>query len=322
MTEAEINFSGAGSDLPSLTVAAQDAFGFLEYSEKIIFDGGHIIPSPDFSNACEWGRKYQNTDGWIYPPMEHMVKCDPMTGAAGGAIPNTERPSLLHQVPPSHLLYLHADEPSADSRKSHSGFLIHLLAYIFGTRLQFHDWWLDGRVPVKPTNNTHFTHAAIEGFISHSYTTWQAWDTKNRKLFANILYMHSRTPSYEWDWERFLCEYIVFDALFALSKTIFGFGANKHKDRFKVVCNYFGIPFNERLIDNIYTLRNELFHESLWGGGQPCTAENNAFMQSDNLRRFNARLIPAVLGYKTPFIQTDWECMGTGCFDEPATTTP
>ena len=171
-------------------------------------------------------------------------------------------------------------------------------------------------MPINSTHNIRFTHSVIENFISHSYNTWKSWSENDRKVFTNILYMYSRAPAYEWDWEKFLFEYIVFDAIFSLSEKLHRCSANSHKARFKSVCDKFGIQFNERLINKIYKLRNELFHYSLWGGGQLCTADNNAFMQPYNLRRFNARLLPALLDYRTPFIHSGWWCLGTSSFDK------
>lgn len=298
-------------------MAISDLFGFLDYSTRIDFDGGYIVPSDVFNNACKWVNKYKNKDGFVYPPLERRVKYDILEGKAGKRIPNTERPALLHKMPPSHVLSLDVNVTNNNSlRKADSGFIMHLLSYIFGTRIQFHDWWIDGRVPVKPTHNIHFIHSVIEDFISHSYKTWKSWHDKERNFFTNILYMYSRAPSYEWDWERFLFEYIVFDAAFYLSAKMYRCKANSHKAQFKSGCDKFGIPFNGNLIDEIYKLRNGLFHYALWGGGQPCTADNNSFMQPYNLRRFNARLLPALLGYKTPFIQTEWWHLGTYSFDK------
>ena len=134
-----------------------DSFGFINYSSQINFINGHITPTDNFNKVCNWIAKYKNTDGFIYPPMEHRVKYDKINGKKGNKIPNTERPSLLHRLPASHVLTLDVDEAQRDAlRKADSGFIVHLLSYIFGTRLQFHDWWFDNRVPIEPTHNINF----------------------------------------------------------------------------------------------------------------------------------------------------------------------
>lgn len=298
-------------------MAISDRFGFIDYSSKIAFDGGYINPCNDFDKACKWVNKCKNQDGFLYPHFERRVKYDRLKDKAGRRIPNTDRPAFLHKIPSTHVLTLDVDAANKDSlRSSDAGFIMHLLAYIFGTRLQFHDWCFDGRIPIEPTHNIHFSHSVIEDFISHSYKVWKTWNDKHRRLFINILFMYSRTPAYEWDWERFIGEYMVFDAAFSLSEEICNCKASSHKARFKAVCAKFGIQFNEPLINEIYKLRNGLFHHTLWSGGQPCTADNNSFMQPYNLRRFNSRLIPALLGYKTTFIQTSWWDFDTDSFDK------
>jgi hypothetical protein len=83
-----------------------DLFGFLDYASQIKFDGGQVMPAANFDNACKWITKYKNKDGFIYPPLEHRVKFDKLNGKRGKKIPNTERPSLLHRLPPSHVLKL------------------------------------------------------------------------------------------------------------------------------------------------------------------------------------------------------------------------
>jgi hypothetical protein len=110
-----------------------DLFGFFAYSSKIEFDGGVIVPSDKFDTACEWVDKYKNKDGFLYPPLERRVKYDHLKGKAGKKIPNTELPALLHKIPSSHVLNLETNDSTGKNvRESDSGFIIHLLSYIFG----------------------------------------------------------------------------------------------------------------------------------------------------------------------------------------------
>jgi len=299
-------------------LAVSDSFGFFEYSKPIIFNGGKVSVSEDYGLASEWINKYKNRDGYFYPPTKHRVKFDPITKEEE-EIPNTKRPALLYRLPSSHKIALKNDDARRDSDL---GLIIHLASYIFGTRVQFHDWWFDGRVPIKPANDFSLAHSTIEDFISCGYETWKSWNLKNRKNFINILFMHSRAPLYEWDWERFINEYIVFDAIFDLAKKLYGCKASTHKYRFKSLCEEFGIMFNSGLVDLIYISRNSLFHHSLWDNGQPCSASDSheVFMLPFNLHKFNARVIPALLGYNSPFIETSWWSLGQCCFDMPTSS--
>lgn len=206
-----------------------DSFGFLNYSLPIEFNGGQVIPATNFDSAHAWVIENKNEDGFIYPPLEQQ-ELDKITLETGKRKLSTKRPVFLHKMPPSHTLTLVANRSEKDNlRGSDSGFIIQLLSYIFGTRLQFHDWWFDSRIPTNATHSIHFPHPVIEDFLSHSYKTWSSWNKTDQKLFTNILYMYSRARSYEWDWERFLLEYIVFDAAFSLAKKLYGCRATSHK---------------------------------------------------------------------------------------------
>ena len=292
----------------------KDFFGYLPYKSVMKFNGGMISPIQEFDEVVAWVDKYTNLDGFLYPPIERRVKGDFDSEKSYKEIPNSERPALLHRIPASHELHLYVVKDSKDVRKSYGSFIIHLLAYLFGVRLQFHDWWFDGRVPTKSTHNVHFNEKTVENFLSHCFMMWDSWPLEKQKLMTNVLYMHSRSPSYEWDWEQFMIEYIVLDGCWNLAKLKHKFKV-KHKDRMHILCQQFGIPENKILIDNIVNLRNDLFHETLWDKSQPCTGTDGpGFASSFHLRRFNQRLIPAVLGYNTDYIKTGWWYMGTFSF--------
>jgi len=292
-----------------------DFFGYLPYGLTVEFKEGKISPVENFDEVAAWIDKYKNQDGFIYPPIEKRVWLDIKYGNKT-EVPNSERPALLHRIPASHKLSLFSSDDEEKIRKGPGSFIIHLLAYLFGVRLQFYDWWFDGRVPIKSTHNIHFRQTVVENFISCCYETWRKWCEPKQKLITNILYMHSRSLSYEWDWEQFMIEYTVLDGCWKLSKSLYNLKQCKHKDRIRVLCEEFGIPTRGKLIQDIVQLRNDLFHETLWDKSQPCTATDGpGFASSFHLRRFNQRLIPAVLGYRTPYIKTKWWHMGTFCFE-------
>ena len=126
-----------------------DRFGFLPCDWTFKFDAGEIRPLPEIEKVREAIESYTNEDGFLYPPLSHRARLDWKTGEVLEKIPGTERPAHLHQVPPSHELYLCVSGTVEEARKGASAFIIHLLAYLFGIRLQFHDWWFDSRVPFE-----------------------------------------------------------------------------------------------------------------------------------------------------------------------------
>ena len=297
-------------------MANQDRFGFLNRKWTIEFDGGTVSPIPEFDEIAAQVHKHTNEDGFLYPPLTQRVRWNPRTKKSYKKIPRTKRPALLHRLPASHELCLSTSSTIEDIRKGSGAFVIHLLAYLFGTRLQFHDWWFDGRVPIRLTDN--FTKATAENFLSHCYRTWLGWTKKQQWLITNLLYMHSRTPLYEWDWERFIIEYMVLDGCWKVAKSRYGVKDSGHSYRIKTLCEAFDISYDADLVRKIVNLRNDLFHETLWDGSQPCTTvSEDAFRQPDNFRRLNQRLIPALLGYKTPYVKTAWWSLSACWFDQP-----
>ncbi len=293
----------------------QDKFGFLDVKEGYEFEGGKVEVDAEFDIARTWVRDCENSDGFLYPPQVKQVKVDPRTSEEIEDIPKTRRPALTHRLPCSHSIALDQELEKDVLRNTDAGFIIHLLGYLFGTRLQFIEWWHDGRVPIKSTHNMHTNKAAVEDFLSKSYKKYRLWNEEHRKWFLNILIMHSRAPSYEWDWERFSMEYMVFDGAYRLVSEIYCEKAKGHKDRFRLVFEKFNIPTNTNLVDQIYKLRNGLFHQALWNGGQPCTS-SDAFHAQYHLSRINNRVIPALLGYRNNYVSTPWWSLGAGRFDE------
>lgn len=294
-------------------------FGFLPCDWTIKFGGGHISPIPEINKERTWVEKHANQDGFLYPPRSYTVRLHPRTSKKLGKVPGSDRPALRHPVPPSHELSLAASITQEELRKGPGAFVIHLLAYLFGIRLQFHDWWFDSRVPIRmgQTHNIHFYTATVEDFLSHCYTTWQGWSSEEQKLITNVLFMHSRAPSYEWDWERFAIEYMVFDGCWKLARQRYGVQDAPHQDRIKKACQRFGIPIDNGLVRRIVSLRNDLFHETLWDGSQPCTAVSaDAFQQPYNLRQLNQRLIPALLGYNNRYVHSIWWSLSARSFDK------
>jgi len=307
----------------------RDYFGFLPYRWTIEFDGGKVSPIPGFEEHAVWVDKYTNEDGFLYPPIEQRVEVDPITMKPLQYIPKTEKPAHLHKILPSHELCLYQSGTEEDVRKGSGSFIIHLLAYLFGVRLQFYDWWLDGRLPIKERARTHsirFTEKTAEEFLSHCYKTWRNWNEKEQSLITNLLFMHTRSPSYGWDWERFTIEYMVFDGCRRLAESLNLIQRKQRKKKrprntgelIKTLCDSFSIPCDDDLACKIVSLRNELFHRTLWDGSQPCTAVSSlAFMSHLHLRQLNQRLFPALFGYKTHYVQTKWWIHGKFEFDQP-----
>ena len=67
---------------------------------------------------------------------------------------------------------------------------------------------------------------------------------------------------------------MVFDGAYKLASEIYNCKAKHHRDRFTVLIEKFGLAQNDEYVEQIYNLRNELFHQSIWDGGSACSSED------------------------------------------------
>jgi hypothetical protein len=296
-----------------------DHFGFLRSESELRFEGGLIEPQLSDGELQGYLDRLVNHDGFIYPPETVRMNLDPKTLKPLREIPGTRRSALLYRLPATHRLSLSSVQSVDELRAGAGGFIMHLLAYVFGTRLQFHDWWFDGRVPVsvRHVHTISISRETIEDLLCHAYAAFSQWKPDQQHLFTNLLYMHSRVPSYEWDWEQFTVEYMVFDACWRFAMLRYKLKAQRHRDRVYRLCERFNVPVDEQCIQTILELRKQLFHEALWDGSSPGTPpRGDATLSHHNLRRLNQRLIPALLGYRTSYVEKRWWCMGVCVFDK------
>ena len=284
-----------------------DRFGFLPKPLTVEFDGGNIAPVPEYSQAKSWVDVHKHEDGFLYPPLERTFAVDAFANEHAGAVPHTERPAVLHRLPASHTLELISGSGSMEERRrGAAGFLLHLFGYLAETWLQFHDWWFTSRVPIH-CNGIGPAPSVMHDFVSHCYGVWRTWKHQDQRLITNILYMHCRGQSYQWDWEQFAIEYMVTDGCYRLAQRLHGVKAASHPARVGDLCRKFCIPPNEHIANDIVRLRRDLFHETLWDGAEPCTAVSEAaYRCAGHLRSLNQRLIPALFGYRNTFVRSPW----------------
>lgn len=292
-----------------------DEIGFLPVDREIEWDSGKAFPVENLSAIMEEILKETNKDGFVYPvqtnryssnPIDKSGKIIPSDELVWIRVPKTRRPALLHKLPISHKIEVNTRLVENDFRNGDGGFLMHFLGFVFGFRLQFKDWWQDGRIYLGGRRWAIVQENVEHKYISSAYSSWRSWLKPERVRFTNLLYMNSRSDTYEWDWERFTINYMVFDGCFEMVRELNGWKRGHHSERFQTLFNYFGIPNKEEDICEIINLRNDLFHESLWEKGEPCSGGTKGYRQTNNLRRINERLITAISGCETEFIQTKW----------------
>ena len=289
-----------------------DEFGYIPVEERIEWTGGSIEPAPSFAEAVSWMEQEANRDGYLYPPIVHTRSLD--VDGSSSKVPNSERPALLHRLPPTHLVNLDADGDEHSLRRGLAGFVVHFTGFLYGYRCQFFDWWVDGRVPLRPHNDYISLRPSDATLcLTRAVETWLSWSERDRMVANNVLFLHGRTTCYEWDWERFQAEYQVLDGAFSLVKTRFSRKQIPHKERIKVLCAEFGLLMDEERIDRIVRMRNELIHEALWGGASPLEAQGEP-LAPVWLHNFNARLLLAIFGIRAQYTASAWWKLGRHVF--------
>lgn len=288
-------------------MSLSELFGFLKHPDTIEFDGGSIEPTDSFKDNLNYIEEHENRDGYFYPPQV-TSSTQSMDFASGEfdepqAVPNSRKPSPVFQLPASHTLHIENPLDKENARHEDAGLIIHLLGFIFGTRLQFSDWRFDGKVPTKYKNYLFYSDGVQSHFITHVYQYWKTLNSEQRKYYINILYMHGRAKSCEWEWDEFLYQYMVFDAIYRFYVMLGNPEIQGHKHRINSLCEHFRISCDPNRIDEIYRLRNNMFHEALWYSGTPGLQKkpSDSHLIPKCLERLNAKLIVAVIGYKNKY---------------------
>jgi hypothetical protein len=295
----------------------QDLVGFLPLSENLHFAGGRFEPAPNFPEALASVAEITNADHFVYPPTVYTAKGRSFNEDANTwtEVPKTRRPALLHRLPPSHFLHLDQQPANGDLRSADGAFLIHAVGYVFGHRMQFYNWWFDGRVQMKSAHHAYVSPGKASLFLATAYSSWRGWKPPAQNRFTNALYMLCRGPSYEWEWEQFTIYYMVFDALYKTANELHGVSADKHPERLAAMSQRYGLFQDKTLFSRITKLRGDLFHEALWAGGQPGSSPaDDSWSQVGNLRRICERLVPAIVGFKTDYVATPWNSIGATVF--------
>jgi hypothetical protein len=287
-----------------------DAFGFLPIPRAIIFDRGAAEPLPTLSSdIANVMHQLTHRDGYRYPPQENALAVEVFTPLGG----QTERPAHLHQMPSSHVLRLvtRPAETAAPFRLGDGAFLIQFIALIFGYRLQFESWWFDGRLPMFPRRwRLPLQSDQDSRLLSAAYSAWRGWPSRERVRFTNLVYMHVRSATYGWDWERFTINYMVLDGCYKMALRLnLVPEIRRHRERLAGMLQAFGMPIHADAA-KIVAFRNDLFHEALWDGGQPGTGSRIGPKYADHLSRINDRFLFALTGYRGPYLTADWSSIG------------
>lgn len=195
-------------------------FGFLKKPIKGEFLGIKISPLSDHKERLNWIEENINRDGFFYPPQIATYKVDPITNKNTEKIENTERPASVFKLLASHKISITNPRNDLNTINSDGVLVINLLAYLFGTRLQFSDWKFDARVPINYTSDIVIYDRSLFHFLEFTYSWWRSLTSESQIKYINILYVFTRARSMIWQWEKFAHQYMVFDAIFNFHKEL------------------------------------------------------------------------------------------------------
>lgn len=266
-----------------------DAFGFTRFRDRVEFSEGGIDPVEEIDAVIAAFDERKAQDGYVYPP-------------------SGQGPWVLHRLPATHSLTLRTGTSRDESRRTLGGLIIHLFGLLTGSRCQFADWWVDGRVSTS-SENGFAAHVGWEvgQSLDAAVPVWDRMQVRDRLVTTNALFLHNRTAVYFWDWERFQAEYQVLDSLYAVARAKGEVHKCPHRERMRTLAEAYGLAMDHDRMTRIAGLRNDLVHQALWSEGVPTTAVDDfAFRSPYWLHRFNARLALAVLHIPAEVVHSYW----------------
>jgi hypothetical protein len=292
-----------------------DQFGYLGTELQLAFEGGSISTLNDLPKIKTDMDELAHIDGFIYPPRTYQVTMS-VRSKKFRRVSRTTRPADLFQLPSSHTIELALYDDQQIARFQMGGFLLQSLGFLFGTKLQFQGWSVEGRIPInKRLVDFHVVPKQIQSFFERTIPTWQSMPPSAQKGMTSVLYVHNIAGALEWDWQSFLMEYMVFDGCYRVARELHKISAKSHGDQLAAFSSMFGLVPDADRFRQLVDLRNLLFHETLWDGGQIFTAQSSeSFYAPIHLRKFNHRAIVALLFGPCPYSASGWTSLGTTAF--------
>lgn len=226
-------------------------------------------------------------------------------------------------IPASHRLHLDAATAGAEEpRYNAPGFIVHFLGLLYGRRSQFHDWWVDGRSPMRGDIDYAIARTSqLTNCLNRVLERWLTFSIKARLIAINTLFLHSRTVVYRHELERFQAEYQILDALYSLAKEsgqLSGPGkqSHGHATRLKTLCATFGLAEDSARAQYFVDLRNALIHDALWDGRMPGEARSHESVYASlPLHKLTRRAAFAILGLRGEYLISPWWHLGSAYFD-------
>jgi len=290
-------------------------FGVLPVDLKIETASFKIELAEEYLEVVKKFRLQSNPDGYFYPPI--LATYEGTWDGPGKKVDYSEREATVFRVPGSHILsILHPENWPENEIPLIADLIVYYLGFVFGYRCQTSDRWLDGRTNTKAfSDHSAPNNTWIKKSLGIVNNLWERLDDRRKGVLLNALFLHNRASGYRWDWERFMIEYQVTDALYRIANKAHNVVARRHADRIQAMCDKYDVWYTRELIDNVVDLRNDLLHEALWDGNIPTSSSHRGVVAPGLLHSLNERLFFGILGYKGNYLQSKWSARVLHLFD-------
>jgi hypothetical protein len=278
--------------------------------------------------------------GYLYPCTSHLSRLTP-EHPDGEKIEATTHTAAVWCPPASHIMVL-KHPLGKDCWQNEGSAVLQFMALLAGTRLQFEDIGLDGRVRIDGNGGISLqewdrgiiVQLALDYFkqlkaLKNGKTKLSS--TTRKLTWITSLYLFCMGESAVFDWQQLQLEFMALDGVWAQSGLKLLSSTHKHKHRFrsmhfsrirtlaaeyKLSFDFVGRldqkgqrwPSEAFIASEIVGLRNNLIHQCLWDNRQPGFAAKSslAIYSPFYLRDFLERLFIAVVAGPNDFSKSPW----------------
>lgn len=277
-------------------------FGFLIDKKEFICSDFSIVTVDEIDKVINsFYECTQVSNGWIYGPEKELNKSF------------REKEKFKQPGPVVHdsfyLMSATHEIKTNITDEEHLRFLILGYGFLQGLYLTPEDYSYLGRIPYEPGKLNRLLLKKddyVNGMeIINEYYKSSSEEDRNQ-MFACI-HWFSIGQSLSFQWDRFDAQYKVLDGIYRLS----GITSMSHSTRPIDLANKYNLKLPKWAeLDStgkksqLSIQRNELVHEAKYGGhsiGYSYPSENYSL----EFTSFNTKLIAAVLGIDTPYLQAD-----------------
>jgi hypothetical protein len=220
------------------------------------------------------------------------------------------RPTEVYALPATHELTI---DTGGFREQRLAEFMIAVLGFLYGMLLTPEGWVQFNRVSINPRRWQDFgmTNPARSRILDQAVSTWET-DIDHQEALFGALWWHTYAIAYEHPFERFMAQYVVLDACWAIHEGRTRCKRPPHAARISALASAYNLQppkdwSRAGANDELATLRNQLFHEAKWAGqpigfGHPARPLEGVHLE---LYWFNSRLILALLGENSSYVHSE-----------------